>query len=68
MESLMNSFIIALEAKYKAEMAAAKANIEVYLSIPTGIGEHPDLVEAIDSQIAILAEAEDKLDSLKHFK
>ncbi len=68
MESLMNSFIIALEAKYKAEMAAAKANIEVYLSNPTGIGEHPDLVEAIDSQIAILAEAEDKLDSLKHFK
>ena len=49
-------------------MAAAKANIEVYLSNPTGIGEHPDLVEAIDSQIAILAEAEDKLDSLKHFK
>ncbi len=68
MESLMNSFLIALEAKYKAEMAAAKANIEVYLSNPTGIGEHPDLVEAIDSQIAILAEAEDKLDSLKHFK
>jgi hypothetical protein len=68
MESLMNSFIIALEAKYKAEMAAAKANIEVYLTNPTGIGEHPDLVEAIDSQIAILAEAEDKLDALKHFK
>lgn len=68
MESLMNSFLIALEARYKAEMAAAKANIEVYLSNPTGIGEHPDLVEAIDSQIAILAEAEDKLDSLKHFK
>ena len=68
MESLMNSFLIALEARYKAEMAAAKANIEVYLSNPTGIGEHPDLVEAIDSQIAILAEAEDKMDSLKHFK
>ena len=68
MESLMSSFLIALEARYKAEMAAAKANIEVYLSNPTGIGEHPDLVEAIDSQIAILAEAEDKLDSLKHFK
>jgi len=64
----MNSFIVALEAKYKAEMAAAKANIEVYLSNPTGIGEHPDLVEAIDSQVAVLAEAEDKLDALKHFK
>tara|TARA_R100001015_G_C4608488_1_gene163703 strand:+ start:527 stop:721 length:195 start_codon:yes stop_codon:yes gene_type:complete len=64
----MNSFLIALKAKYQAEMAAAKANIEVYLSNPTGIGEHPDLVEAIDSQIAILAEAEDKLDALKHFQ
>jgi hypothetical protein len=68
MESLMNSFIIALEAKYKAEMAAAKANIGVYLTNPTGIGEHPDLVEAIDTQVAILAEAEDKLNALNHLK
>ena len=45
----------------------SKANIEVYKNNPVGIGEHPDLVAAVDEQVAKLAEAEDKLESLKSF-
>ena len=60
--------IDALEAKYKAEIASAKANIQVYLDNPAGIGEHPDLVSAVDEQMSKLAEAEDKLETLtKHY-
>ncbi len=51
----------ALKAKYKAEVMAAKVNIKVYLDNPVGIGEHPDLVSAVDSEISKLAEAEEKL-------
>ena len=51
----------ALIAKYKGEIAQAQANIEVYLTNPVGIGEHPDIIEAIDSQMEIIAEAQDKL-------
>tara|TARA_Y100000590_G_scaffold109709_1_gene125047 strand:+ start:233 stop:439 length:207 start_codon:yes stop_codon:yes gene_type:complete len=51
----------ALIAKYKGEIAQATANVEVYLSNPVGIGEHPDIIEAIDSQMTIIAEAQDKL-------
>ena len=51
----------ALKAKYKAEVMAAKVNIKVYLDNPVGIGEHRDLVSAVDSEISKLAEAEEKL-------
>ena len=30
-----------------------------------GIGEHPDLVQAVDSEMVKLADAEDKLETLK---
>ncbi len=55
----------ALSAKYLGEIAEAKANIGVYINNPAGIGEHPDIVAAVDSQITKLAEAEDKLETLK---
>ena len=51
----------ALLLQYQADIAKAKANIQVYLDNPVGIGEHPDLVSAVDSQIAIIANAEDKI-------
>ena len=56
----------ALRLQYEAEIARAKANIGGYMSNPAGIGEHPDLVAAVDSQIELLAHAEDKLDVLKN--
>ena len=54
-------FLNALRSKYEAEIEVAKANVRVYLDNPVGIGEHPDLVSAIDSQIELMAAAKDKL-------
>jgi|TARA_B100000902_G_C27180090_1_gene848488 hypothetical protein len=51
----------ALEKKYEGEIAAANANIEIYLKYPVGIGEHSDVVAAIDEQVGIAATAEEKL-------
>ena len=61
-------FLNALRLQYESEIAKAKDNIEVYLSNPAGIGEHPDLAAAIDSQVEVIAHAEDKLGVImKHF-
>ena len=61
-------FMKSLKLQYEPEIAKAKDNIEVYLSNPAGIGEHPDLAAAIDSQIDVIAHAEDKLGVIiKHF-
>ena len=65
MEKIMSKLINALSKKYEADIANAKANVEVYIKNPAGIGEHPDLSAAIDSQIDIIAHAEDKLEVLK---
>ncbi len=61
----MSKLINALSKKYEADIANAKANVEVYIKNPAGIGEHPDLAQAIDSQIDVIAHAEDKLEVLK---
>ena len=54
----------ALRKKYEYEIISARANIDVYLRNPAGIGEHPDIVAAVDSEMEKLSSAEDKLNSL----
>ncbi len=58
----------ALEKKLEGEIEVAKANILVYTRNPAGIGEHPDVVQAVESQIEIIAHAEDKINAIReHF-
>ena len=42
-KELGNQMLSALYWKYRGEMEHYRANIEVYLNTPAGIGEHPDL-------------------------
>jgi|TARA_B100000073_G_scaffold335983_1_gene330216 hypothetical protein len=64
----MNFLLEALIKKLEGEIEMAKANIKVYEKNPAGIGEHPDVVEAIETQVAKIAEAEDKIEVIqKHF-
>jgi hypothetical protein len=64
----MNYLLEALCKKLEGEIAIHKANILAYQRNPVGIGEHPEIVEAVESQVAKLAEAEDKLEAIKrHF-
>ena len=60
----MSNIVRALSLKYQSEIESARANIEVYMNNPAGIGEHPDIVAAVDSEMEKLASAEDKLSSL----
>ena len=65
----MSYLLEALCKKLEGEIEVAKANVMVYTRNAAGIGEHPDVVEAIETQIAKIAEAEDKLETIRnHFK
>jgi len=55
----------ALIKKLEGEIAVAKANAEVYLNHSVGIGEHPNVVEAIETQIEIMASAQEKIDTIR---
>jgi len=63
----MSNLLKALLKKLRGDIAVAKANIQVYETHPAGIGEHPNLVEAVESQIEIIAEAEDKIQVIKKY-
>ena len=52
----------ALIAKYNGDLAEANANITVYLTNPAGIGEHSDIIAAINEQVEKGANAKEKLD------
>jgi len=50
-------------------LALHKANVQVYLNNPAGIGEHSDVMEAIQSELDKMASAHDQLEMLnKYFK
>ena len=56
----MSYLLKALIAKLQGEVEVAKANIQVYLHNSAGIGEHPDIVEAMEVQIEKIANAEER--------
>jgi len=64
----MNHLMKALIAKLRGDIEVHKANILVYVRNPAGIGEHSDIVETIEKEVAFIAEAEDKIETInKHF-
>lgn len=54
----------ALKKKLEGDVAVAKANILVYKEHSVGIGEHPEIVQAIELEVGKMAEAQDKLNSV----
>jgi len=57
----------ALIKKLEGEIAIAEANINVYLNQSVGIGEHPDVVEAIETQVEKIAAADEKISTIKKY-
>jgi hypothetical protein len=52
----------------EGELERAKTNIMVYMNNATGIGEHSDIVEAIQEELDKMAHAEDRIEMLvKYF-
>ena len=61
---MSNILLSALAKKLIGDIAIAKANIQVYQNQSVGIGEHPEVVQAIELEVAKMAEAQDKLDTV----
>ena len=65
---LRATILQALEDKYNAEISESDATIQIYLTNPVGIGEHPQHLEEIDKLIEKIANAEEKIKILQQFK
>ena len=58
----------ALKKRYEAQIAEAKVTLDIYLSNSVGIGEHPDILAAIQEQLDIIAHEEERIEVIaKHF-
>ena len=57
----------ALLAHATGEIEMHKANVEVYLANPVGIGEHPDVTEAIQQELDKIARWHDQVEVIKNY-
>ena len=66
-ETVHKYILTTLIKMYTADVAKAQANIEIYLKNPVGIGDHSDVLGAIDEQVSKMAEAQDKIEVLNRY-
>ena len=62
-----SEMIKALKSHAQGHIDKHKMNVEVYLNNSVGIGEHPDVLEAIEKEIAVIATYMDELEVLNRY-
>ena len=61
---MREKLIEAFKSHAKGHIDKHVANVEVYLANPAGIGEHPNIMESLESELGKIAEYREKLDVL----
>ena len=61
---MKKQLVNALKTKYDADYQMHKANLDIYLNNPVGIGEHPQHFEEMDKLVESMTAARDKLEVL----
>ena len=59
---MRHEILSALKKHAYGNIELHKMNIEIYLNNPAGIGEHSDIMEAIQAELDKIAMHEDRLD------
>ena len=52
---------------YNGLIAKHQQNVDIYLNQPVGIGEHSDVMSAIDNEISAIAQAHEKIEIIKEY-
>ena len=61
---MTTEIINALNAKFNADKLIAFANLTNYMNNSSGVGEHPDIVSECEKLVAIITDADGKLQTL----
>ena len=62
----MNYLLEALCKKLEGDIAMAYANIKAYERNVVGIGEHPDIIAALDEQVTLYTDALEKWNTVNN--
>ena len=64
---MKDQLIKAMRMHAEGELERAKTNVMVYMNQSVGIGEHSDIVEAIQEELDKMALASDRIDMLEKY-
>lgn len=62
-----DEMIKAMIAHAEGHIQKHKMNVEVYLEKSVGIGEHSDILEAVEKELNVIAEYHDQIEVLKTY-
>ena len=62
-----DQIIEAAKKQAEGELEVHKTNIAVYQTMPAGIGEHSDVVEAVIAELDKMAAAHDRLEMIEKY-
>ena len=52
---------------YQGVICKHQQNVEIYLNQPVGIGEHSDIMAAIEGEVNSIAQAHEKIEVINHY-
>ena len=64
---MREQIIKALLTHAQGNIAKHKANVEIYLTNPAGIGDHSNVLEAIEQELNMMAKYQDQIDVIKQY-
>jgi len=64
---MRDKIIKALLAHAKGDIEKHKANVEIYLTNPAGIGEHSNVLEAIEEELNMIAKYQDQVEVINTY-
>ena len=64
---MREKIIKALLAHAKGDIEKHKANVEIYLTNPAGIGEHSNVLEAIEEELNMIAKYQDQVEVINTY-
>ena len=64
---MRDQMIKALLAHAQGDIEKHKANVEIYLTNPAGIGEHSDIMESVENELNMIAKYQDQIEVIQKY-
>ena len=59
--------IEALKEHAEANIKKHKMNVEIYLKNAAGVGEHPDILDAVEKELEVIAKYDDQINVIEKY-
>jgi hypothetical protein len=64
---MRDDILSALRLESEGKIQKSRMNVEVYLHNPVGIGEHPDVLSAIQENLDVIAEESERIEMIERY-